>query len=365
LTTVLGFDIGGANTKAAFITTQKGSVATCRIKVEYFPLWKKRKEKLSQLLSTLADELIGSQPLDAMGITMTAELSDVFFTKKEGVNYILDCLSKSDFSVPIFVLTREAKLISLDEARKESLKVAAANWSATGWLVSQIVRNCIIVDVGSTTTSIIPVVSGRIAAKGKNDLEKLMNGELVYTGSLRTNVAAVLSSVRIHGGESMVSSEFFAQSGDAHLFLENITEHDYSVETPDGRGITKKETMARLARVICADIEMLSEKEIMAIALQVWERQIGQIGKGLKHVYDQLEFSSTRKIPIVVTGMGRDFLARKAAQKAGFKKVINIGELLNNDVAVTSPSVGVGLMVASELEGKNVQWKQSSKLVEV
>ncbi len=191
-----------------------------------------------------------------------------------------------------------------------------------------------------------------------------MNGELVYTGSLRTNVATILSSLLIRGKQTMVSSEFFAQSGDAHLLLENITEHDYSVETPDGRGKTKKETMARLARVVCADIDMLSDEEIIAIALQVYKKQIEQIGKSLKRVYDRLELASKRRIPIVVTGMGKGFLGRKAAQEAGFKRVISIGELFGNDVAVMSPSVGVALMVANELEGKNVQWKQSSKLVE-
>ncbi len=364
MTNILGFDIGGANTKAAFITTQKDSVKTCKIKSQYFPIWKKGKRQLSQLLKTLTNELVNSERLDAIGATMTAELSDAFLTKKEGVNYILDCLSKSFSKVQIFILNTEAKLTSVDKAKKEPLSVAAANWSATGWLISKVIDSCIVADVGSTTTSIIPVVHRKIVAKGKTDLEKLMNGELVYTGSLRTNVATILSSLLIRGKQTMVSSEFFAQSGDAHLLLENITEHDYSVETPDGRGKTKKETMARLARVVCADIDMLSDEEIIAIALQVYKKQIEQIGKSLKRVYDRLELASKRRIPIVVTGMGKGFLGRKAAQEAGFKRVISIGELFGNDVAVMSPSVGVALMVANELEGKNVQWKQSSKLVE-
>jgi len=295
---------------------------------------------------------------------MTAELSDAFFTKKEGVNYILDCVPKVFLNVPTFVLNTEAKLISVKEARQEPLRVAAANWSATGWMVSQIIKDCIIIDVGSTSTSIIPIIHGKIAAKGKTDLEKLMTGELVYTGSLRTNVAAVLGSVPLRGGEAKVSSELFAQSGDVHLVLDNIDEEDYMVETPDGRGKTRREALARLARVVCADIDMLSEQEIVAIARRVWEKQIEQISEGLKHVYKQLKLSASRKISIVVTGMGRDFLAKKAAQKAGFKQVIDIGELLGEDVAIMSPSVGVALIVASKMEGKTVQWKRLSRLAE-
>ncbi len=361
---ILAFDIGGANTKAAFIMTEKGLVKTLKTKLEYFPIWKRGKEQLPSVLRSLKEELTNLAPLTAVGVTMTAELSDAFFTKKEGVNYILDCVSSTFPDVIIFVLNVEAELISIEEAGLEPLKVASANWPATGWMISQAIKNCIIIDVGSTTTSIIPVINGKIAARGKTDLEKLMNGELIYTGSLRTNVAAILSYVPLSKGNALVSSEFFAQSGDAHLVLGNISEVDYVVETPDGRGKTRREAMARLARVICADIDMLSEQEIINIAQCVWEKQIEQISDGLKRVYEGLEFP-LGQIPVVVTGLGRKFLAKRAAQKAGFKCIIDIGELLGNNVAIMSPSVGIALMVASKLEGEVVQWKPLLKLAEV
>jgi uncharacterized hydantoinase/oxoprolinase family protein len=62
---------------------------------------------------------------------------------------------------------------------------------------------------------------------------------------------------------------------------------------------------------------------------------------------------------VVVTGPGRNFLARKAAEKAGLNKVIDLSELLGVNASLMSPSVGVALMVASRLEGKTVKWKRS------
>ncbi len=85
-----------------------------------------------------------------------------------------------------------------------------------------------VVDVGSTSTSIIPIVNGQVAAHGKTDLDKLICGELVYTGSLRTNVAAIVQSIPIRNGVAGVASELFALSGDVHLVLGNITEKDYT-----------------------------------------------------------------------------------------------------------------------------------------
>ena len=356
---VMGLDIGGVNTKAAFLSAQKGTVKKLKTAIEYFPIWKRGKERLPQVLKRLRKLLVNSAALDGVGVTMTAELSDVYWSKREGVIHILDCVTQIFADVPTFVLNVDAKLISVRDARKKPLKVAAANWAATGWMVSQISRNCLIVDVGSTTTSIVPIINGKITAKGKTDLEKLLNGELVYTGALRTNVAAIVNYVPIRGGKARVSSELFAQSGDVHLLLNHIKEEDYIVETVDGRKKTKKEAMVRLARVVCADIDMLNEQEVIDMARLIYERQVEHIAEGLRQVYERMKQRIQEDVPVVVTGLGRNFLARKAAEKVGLSKVIDLGELLGVNAAFMSPSVGVALMVASRLEGTIVKWKRS------
>jgi probable H4MPT-linked C1 transfer pathway protein len=353
---VVGFDVGGVNTKAAYVATEGGSLVELRMTSEYFPVWRRSLDNLPVMLGGLIEQLKESTGLDGVGLTMTAELSDAYRTKREGVYHILDSMEQILDGVPGFILDVDAGLRSVEAARGEPLAVAAANWAATGWMVSQMVRNCIIVDIGSTSTSIIPVVDGMIAARGRNDLEKLMTGELVYTGSLRTNVAAIVESIRLRGGEARVSSELFAQSGDVHLILGNIGESDYTVDTADGRDRTKEESMARLARVVCADTEMLGEEETVDIAKQVYDAQVEQVAGGLRQVHDGLKHRIESEPPVMVTGLGRDFLAKAAASRAGFKEIVNFGDVMGADAALVSPSVGVALMMASKLEGRTIQW---------
>jgi probable H4MPT-linked C1 transfer pathway protein len=357
LVNVLGLDIGGANTKAAFLKTHDATMQELRTAIEYFPIWKSGKEELPKVLEKLKKGLVGST-LDGVGVTITAELSDAYQTKKEGIQHVLDCVTEVFGDASTFVLDVEANLLPVKDARKKPIKVASANWAATGWMISQLIKDCIVVDVGSTTTSIIPVIKGKIAAEGRTDLEKLQNGELVYSGSLRTNVAAIVDSIPVRGRVARVSSELFAQSGDVHLILGNIGKEEYTAETCDGRGKTRREAMARLARVVCADTSMLTEQEIVDMAKFVYDRQVEQITGGLKQVRERIKPSLQEKT-VVVTGLGRNFLARKAAENAGFKDIIDMKEYLGADAAVVSPSVGVALMLASKLEGKTVRWKQS------
>jgi len=357
LAKVIGWDIGGANTKATFLATRDGKMTALRTASKYFPMWKKP-EELNAVLSELRNQVSGSDELDCVGVTMTAELSDTYRTKREGVNHVLAQVVQAFPLTKILVVDVNAELKSLEEAKANPLSVAAANWAATGWMVSKLLRNCIVIDVGSTTTSIIPIVEGSVSAAGKTDLEKLIDGELVYTGSLRTNAATIVNSVPLEGGVARVSSELFAQTGDVHLVLGNIKEEDYTVETADGKGKTRAESLARLARLVCADTETLSEDEIVQIANYVYEKQVEQITEGLSQVYSRVKRLTKREIAVVVTGLGRNFLGRKAAIQVGLNRVVDLGELVKRDIAKVSTAVGVALMTASKLEGRPVQWTQ-------
>ena len=350
----ISYDIGGANTKAAFITTKDGKLLDAKVAVEYFPIWKEP-ENLVNVLLALKNRL-GVGRLDGLGITMTAELSDVYTTKSEGVHKILSCVKRVFPNLPICVLSTDAKLISFTEAEETPLIVAAANWAATGWLVGQRLKDCVVVDVGSTSASIIPVIGGKVVAKGKTDLEKLICGELVYTGSLRTNVATIVHSVPIRGEVAGVASELFALPADVHLVLGNITEKEYTCETADGRGKTLPDALARLARVVCADSEMLPQKEIMEIAKYIYGKQVAQVSEGLKKVYSRAKNLTSDLIPVVVTGLGKDFIARKAAEKIGVEAIVDLGALLQNCAVMATPAFGVSLMVATKIGGEVVTW---------
>lgn len=349
---VLGFDIGGANTKAAYLHETNGEV-TVRVASQYFPFWK-GSEKLSIILNDLKVKL-GAEKLDVLAVTMTAELSDAYQTKREGV---LDILSQVEgvFKGSLYVLNSAAHLISPKEAKEQPLTVASANWAATGWLISQQLTNAVIIDVGSTSTSIIPIINAKVAAQGKTDLDKLICGELVDTGSLRTNLGSLVHSVPIKSGSAAVSSELFSTSGDIHLILGNLSSEDFTSETADGRGKTLQEAMARLARLVCADIDMLSQKELKDIAHYIWEAQITQISEGLQKVYQYTKNRTSGPIPVVVTGLGKDFLARKTAIKIGADSIIDLDTILPKQAVLATPAVGVALMGANEISEVPLKW---------
>src|SRR5205085_2301290 len=213
---------------------------------------------------------------ELVAVTMTAELSDEFATKREGVAFVLDAVAAA-VDAPVLALTTAGELVDLDEARSRPLDIAAANWVASALAVGRWHPDALMIDVGSTTADVIPIAGRRVAATGRTDLDRLLAGELVYTGALRTNLAAVAARVPVRGGWSPVASELFAISADVHLILGHLTPEAYICPTPDRRPASLACARERVARLVCADSEQLATHEVDAVAAYLHSEQVRQV----------------------------------------------------------------------------------------
>ena len=330
---VIGWDVGGANVKAARVDADPRG-RRVRTLSRPFEIWRD-KAALSGVLAAIAAEL---GPAEGTAVTMTAELSDAFRTKREGVGFVLDAVSRVAAG-DVAVFTTSAGFLDVAAARARPLEVAASNWMATATLAAEHVKDGLLVDIGSTTTDVIPLRDGRVVARGRTDPERLVAGELVYTGAVRTNVAAVLSSVPLDGGECPVAAEYFAVSGDAHVLLGSLDPAEYTCPTPDGRPVTPEFAAERLARVVCADVEMLGRAAIEAIAAAVAGAQVRSIAAALARVASRVGPSP----PVVATGQGA-FLAHRAAAHCGLVSS-DLSAWLGVDVGTAAPAVAVAWLL--------------------
>jgi (4-(4-[2-(gamma-L-glutamylamino)ethyl]phenoxymethyl)furan-2-yl)methanamine synthase len=331
---VTGWDIGGANVKAAHVLRDKRATTVTTVS-RAFEMWKDP-AALADVLRTVAVDLPAAE---ATAVTMTAELSDVFRTKREGVTTILDTV-RAVAQGPLSVFTTDGHFVTDAEARARPLTVAASNWMATAMLVARYAADALLVDVGTTTTDVVPIQGGRVAGKGRTDPERLLAGELVYTGAVRTNVAAIVPAVPLAEAECPVAAEYFAVSGDAHLLLGDLDPAAYTGSTPDGRAPSAASAAERLARVVCADVEMLAAGEILAIARAIADAQVRQIAAAMCRVAAR----SRARPDVIVTGLG-SFLAHRAAAAAGFS-ARDLNDVLRVDVGWAAPAAAIAWLLA-------------------
>jgi probable H4MPT-linked C1 transfer pathway protein len=302
---VIGLDVGGANTKAVWRNGDERRTVS-----RPFEVWRDR-EALAAVLRDVVGA-VAPEPVDAVALTTTAELSDAFRTKREGVGFVLDAAEAALDGPPLLAFTTAGEVVPLDEARARAAEVAAANWVASALGVAALYPDALMVDVGSTTADVVPIAAGRVVAAGRTDLERLLAGELVYTGALRTNLAAIAPRVPVRGGSCPVASELFAISADVQLILGHLAPGAYTCATPDGRPATVEFARERVARLVCADAEQLAAEEIDAIARFLHAEQVRQIEAAVRRVSRRVGGDP----PVVPLGAGA-FLAREAAERLG------------------------------------------------
>jgi len=329
----VGWDIGGVNTKAARVAG--GTVrAVCARPYEL----QRDPRALAPLLRKLYAELDASDD-DRHAVTMTAELSQMFRTKREGVAFVLDAVEAAFPSSDVRVFTVAGEFVTPGEARRDPLRVAAANWTATAQQVSASHHDVLLIDIGTTSADIIPIVGGRVAAQGLTDPDRLSSGELVYTGAVRTPAEAMASHVPLHGQMAGVSAEAFALAGDVHVWRGDLAPSDYTSPTPDGRPATRVFAGERLARVVCADCEMLDESAIAMIADALAKAQVERIAAAIARVVARHPLLRTA----VVTGLGA-FIGARAARVAGLEVTL-LADSLGDAAARCAPAASVALLL--------------------
>jgi probable H4MPT-linked C1 transfer pathway protein len=198
------------------------------------------------------------------------------------------------------------------------------------------------VDVGSTTTDIIPIRDGQVATQSRNDPERLLRGELLYTGALRTPVFAIVSRVPLWGGWCPVAAELFATAQDVHVLLDHLQVDQCTAPSADGRPTSPEFAGERLARMVCADVEMLSNQEIRALAKYIAAGQVHQITRAMAQVIS----NSSAAGPVVAVGVGT-FLAQAAAAKLGLECVLPT-KVLGQAAINVAPAAAVAILLSEQ-----------------
>ena len=254
-----GWDIGGAHLKIAKLG---GSGEILAVRQIACPLWRGVGE-LSRACALLDFPI--DEPGAVHAITMTGELCDIFPDRVSGVRAIIAQLTRHvNNAASVRIFAGYEGWLDLQQATGEkAIAVASANWLALGAFTAELIGDGVLIDIGSTTTDIIPITNGEVRCLGRDDASRLSWEELVYTGIVRTPVISVCSSVPLRGRRQPLVAEVFATMSDVYRLLGNISERHDLMPTADGRGKDLASSAQRLSRMLGLDLE--SEHDLAEI----------------------------------------------------------------------------------------------------
>jgi probable H4MPT-linked C1 transfer pathway protein len=265
---ILGLDIGGANLKHAAVNfVSNGTEVVVDCSETYFPFWTDHKRFDCEIAAIRKS--IEQDSVDAVAVTITAELADCFESKRQGINFIVDEIEKVFSQTPCRYYSTRGILNEAAAAKSNWSDTAASNWHASAWYLFQKHRlgDGFMIDIGSTTTDIIAVKNGWPVSNGATDLDRLRSGQLLYAGVGRTPVCSLIDEIDLDGTRVSLARELFATMADA-IAWHQAEPSDGATPTADGRSNSVQSCRSRLCRMLCADDGDLSDEQVDQIAEQ-------------------------------------------------------------------------------------------------
>jgi probable H4MPT-linked C1 transfer pathway protein len=301
---VIGWDIGGVHLKA--VRAEDGRVTKA---AQYASPLRSGTERLLRAFAEARREMGRA---DRNIVTMTGELADTFSSRKEGVEHLAMLAARELGDASIYA--GPAGCVPPQDARKHSANIASANWHACAALIARKRANALLIDLGSTTTDIVPIFKGKVAARGYNDSQRLAVGELVYTGLVRGFVMAAATRAPLRGMWIPLINENFATMADVHRILGMLPADVDLMATADGREKTVAASRARLARMLGCDASDAEDGAWALVARWFAEAQMRTIVDAATLVLSSGDVTSTASI--VAAGIGCT-LVEEVARRLG------------------------------------------------
>jgi (4-(4-[2-(gamma-L-glutamylamino)ethyl]phenoxymethyl)furan-2-yl)methanamine synthase len=337
-----GYDIGGAHLKVALL--DKG--APIAVQQITCPLWR----GVDELTNALDTAFAITRGAERHAITMTGELADVFPDRYTGVARITEiCVAKLGAGTRFWMGPHgfgdaEAALLHHGD-------VASTNFLATATVCARRLRDGVLIDMGSTTTDIIPFADGSPAPRGVSDADRLRTGELVYTGLTRTPVMAVTTQALFQGTWQTLVRDPFATMADVRQVTCDLPEGVHQHATADGRGMSEDECRARLARCFGRDAGLGEEPDWAASARFLAEVQLRSIHDGCLQV---LSAQPPRgPMSIVAAGIGErialEVARRLDAPVVSFGAALNVARPWQLAVTRNATAVAIALLAGEDV----------------
>lgn len=342
--TFCGWDLGGAHIKVVRLLAPGRATAVAQLPC---PLWQgldRLEEGIDRVLS-----LLGRVPA-RHAVTMTGELADLFDDRASGVAAVLAVMRRRLPDVSLRVYAGPRGLLDPESALGSTEQVASANWMASAELAARRVPSGLLVDVGSTTTDLVPFAGRRVVARGQGDRQRLALQELVYTGVVRTPVMSLARGAPVGGDWVALMAEQFATSADLYRLTGELPAHADLLGTADGRDKSIASSARRLARMVGMDAEAADLSTWRRLAAHLAERQLRLIVDACDRVLSRGDICDDA--PVVGAGVG-GFIARRLALRLDrpyvpFDGFFDPLEVAGAGIGDCAPAAAVASLAAEE-----------------
>jgi uncharacterized hydantoinase/oxoprolinase family protein len=282
----------------------------------------------------------------------------------ESVSHLGAILTATFGTTPVYVVAVDGTLTpapAIQELGPEALTAhVLTNFYGSALLGSRLIRDGISIDIGTTSTEVVPIVDGRIDPAGLATPSEYVrfryqHHRLGWYGLTNTPLPMIAPEVVTPTGTYQVvtrghrSDLLFVLHEDVDQRL--LREHAF-VSPPD-----REQALAELSELVGLDRRLLEEPEILAVRDFLYERLVERVAGLLRAVVRETFHRPPAELDVAELALGGRVLARPALIRAGFDprriRMLSFGQ--SQGLWSASSAFGMALLGLEHTLGRRVE----------
>lgn len=282
----------------------------------------------------------------------------------ESVSHLSAILTATFGTTPVYVVAVDGTLTpaaAIQELGPEALTAhVLTNFYGSALLGSRLIRDGISIDIGTTSTEVVPIVDGRIDPAGLATPSEYLrfryqHHRLGWYGLTNTPLTMIAPEVVTPSGTYQVVTRGH-RSDLLFVLLEDVDqrllrEHAF-VSPPD-----REQALAKLSELVGLDRRLLEEPEILAVRDFLYDRLVDRVAGLLRVVVRETFDRPPAELDVAELALGSRVLARPALIRAGFDprriRMLSFGQ--SQGLWSASSAFGMAILGLEHTLGRRVE----------
>ncbi len=345
----LGLDVGNAKIKLCAIDDTDLTHARIEWGSSALPFTRNRTQDFTRAVPERVAAFLRERGLGAPDRVVVASSHSYSFSSFEtSIEHLVEVLAQSFDPTVVFVIDWQRKLTCIDAVSAHG-DLALTNAIGSIHLGSKLIEHGVIIDVGTTSTEITPVVRGHVdpawdEADEPSALFRHTRNRLAWLGVTRTPLALLDHSVTVDRRTYPLTARpcytdvimAVLRMADDGLWSQHAYAHDFpSADT----------ARQRLAHLLGVDRTMIADDDLDRVAWHFHERLVLAVADRIRAVVAEAFDDDDPPIEAATFGLGESVLAAPALAAVGFEPTRVKRLMLGRDDALYSASSAFGLAV--------------------
>lgn len=306
-------------------------------------------------------------PADLDAVVLSTSHFFAYPSFERAHRHTLDLMARLFPPETVRILGCEGRLYRLDEASdlegRQVVRFAATKFWGSAYLASKLIRDGLSIDVGTSSTDLVPVIDGRPDPEAAKDpdgynLGRLVTERFIWYGMTATPLDYVSHVAEVAGTPwplypRMAKTEVLTSI--LALAPRGLTEtHAYGGKFP-----SEEAAMFQLAQACGLDVELIGAETLRAIATDLAGRMVSRISQSIRKVADLAGLGELSELEGAVMGLGRETVARDALLEAGLRpeRLVDVEAVLGSGLSSVSTAYGAALRGLEEVSGRPIDLK--------